>query len=187
MVQCSGRLLRLVYTLFSLFAERKELRREKLCRFGTVAATWRAHEKCVIDSSEFTSCNHTTATIYAKYVCLVDSNAHKSNWSLSSLCVSDIISIGGAHIKSPKPLPPAIKAFLDGAQHGVIYFSFGSIVKSSQLPKQLIQAFFSEFSHSFYDFKFISMGIGNYNWLKKFQVHLSSSSSACFGNMRINH
>lgn len=57
----------------------------------------------------------------------------------------DIISIGGAHIKAPKPLPPAIKAFLDGAEHGVIYFSFGSIVKSSQLPKELIQAFFGEF------------------------------------------
>jgi glucuronosyltransferase len=42
--------------------------------------------------------------------------------------VTGMIQVGGLHIKStPSPLPADIKEFLDGAQHGVVYFSLGNI------------------------------------------------------------
>lgn len=55
-----------------------------------------------------------------------------------------VIPIGGAHIKPAKPLPNELKTFLDGAKHGAIYFSLGSNLKSSLLPKHHIQAFLSK-------------------------------------------
>lgn len=58
---------------------------------------------------------------------------------------SDVINIGGAHIKPTKPLPQDIQEFLDKAKHGVIYFSIGSILQSSKLPKDKLTAFIGEF------------------------------------------
>lgn len=68
-----------------------------------------------------------------------------------------VIAIGGAHVKPPKPLPTDVKQFLDEAEHGVIYFSLGSILHSSKLSTELIQTFlgvkfdvfFFTFSHQF--------------------------------------
>lgn len=63
---------------------------------------------------------------------------------------SDVISIGGAHIKPSKPLPNDLQMFLDGAEaaeHGVIYFSLGSILHTSKLPKNLIQTFLGRSNH----------------------------------------
>lgn len=54
---------------------------------------------------------------------------------------SGVIAIGGAHVQRPKPLTNDIKQFLDEAEHGVIYFSLGSILHSSKLSAQLIQIF----------------------------------------------
>lgn len=39
-----------------------------------------------------------------------------------------LVYIGGAHIKEPKPLPNDLQVFIDGAEHGVIYFSFGTVI-----------------------------------------------------------
>lgn len=47
------------------------------------------------------------------------------------------IEIGGFHIKNKtNPLPDDIKAFIDSAEHGVIYFSLGSNVKPSVMDEQ---------------------------------------------------
>ena len=35
--------------------------------------------------------------------------------------------VGGIHIMEPKPLPPNIQEFLDGAHHGAIVFAFGTV------------------------------------------------------------
>lgn len=43
-----------------------------------------------------------------------------------------IVNIGGAHIKSGKPLPENIQKFLDGAKDGAIYFSLGLCVNFSR-------------------------------------------------------
>lgn len=56
-----------------------------------------------------------------------------------------VIPIGGAHIKPAKPLAKELQTFLDGAKHGAIYFSLGSNLKSSLLPKHHIQAFLSKY------------------------------------------
>ncbi|XP_049948379.1 UDP-glycosyltransferase UGT5-like [Schistocerca serialis cubense] len=41
--------------------------------------------------------------------------------------------------------PPNLQEFLDGAEHGVIYFSLGSNVRSNALPMEKIQAFLEAF------------------------------------------
>lgn len=65
-------------------------------------------------------------------------------------CIHDSgqINIGGAHIKPTKPLPVELQRFLDEAKDGVIYFSLGSVVKSSKLPKDKIRAFLGIFYHN---------------------------------------
>ncbi|XP_076655536.1 UDP-glucosyltransferase 2-like isoform X3 [Halictus rubicundus] len=48
----------------------------------------------------------------------------------------NVVEVGGLHI-SPKinPLPQDIKKFLDEAHEGVLYFNFGSMVKTSTIPE----------------------------------------------------
>lgn len=50
----------------------------------------------------------------------------------------NMIEVGGMHVnrKAPKPLPEDIRKFVEGAEHGVIYFSLGSNLKSKDLPKE---------------------------------------------------
>lgn len=50
-----------------------------------------------------------------------------------------IINIGGAHIKEPKALPNDLQTFLDDAKHGVIFFSFGTYVKCSEMPSEQLK------------------------------------------------
>lgn len=56
-----------------------------------------------------------------------------------------LIYIGGAHIKSPKPLPNDLQEFLDGAKYGVIFFSLGSVVNASKMPKAKLNIFLGKF------------------------------------------
>lgn len=55
--------------------------------------------------------------------------------------VSGMIDVGGMHIQNPKPLPDDIRAFIDGAEDGVIFFSLGTQVQSSQMPAAQLNAF----------------------------------------------
>ncbi|XP_055628473.1 UDP-glycosyltransferase UGT5-like [Toxorhynchites rutilus septentrionalis] len=49
--------------------------------------------------------------------------------------VTGMIEVGGMHVnRVPNPLPANIKAFMDNATDGVIYFSMGSNIKSKDLP-----------------------------------------------------
>ncbi|XP_055313499.1 UDP-glucosyltransferase 2-like [Sitodiplosis mosellana] len=50
-----------------------------------------------------------------------------------------IVYVGGAHIKPPKPLPADLQRFIDEAQYGVIYFSLGTVLKTSQMPADKLQ------------------------------------------------
>lgn len=56
----------------------------------------------------------------------------------------NIINIGGSHIKPARSLPDDIKTFLDGAKDGAIYFSFGTIMKSSRMPADKLKAILGE-------------------------------------------
>lgn len=72
-------------------------------------------------------------------------NTNEITEFLGHFSIEGVIPIGGAHIQPAKPLPDNIKTFLDGAEHGAIYFSLGSNLRSSLLPAHRIQAFLSEF------------------------------------------
>uniref|UniRef100_A0A1Q3FSB8 UDP-glucuronosyltransferase n=1 Tax=Culex tarsalis TaxID=7177 RepID=A0A1Q3FSB8_CULTA len=45
-----------------------------------------------------------------------------------------LVNIAGAHIRPPKQLPEELQRFMDGAEHGVIYFSLGAYLQSSEIP-----------------------------------------------------
>ncbi|RZB40113.1 2-hydroxyacylsphingosine 1-beta-galactosyltransferase-like, partial [Asbolus verrucosus] len=60
--------------------------------------------------------------------------------------VPNMIEIGGFHVKPPKKLPQDLQEFLDSAKEGVIYFSLGSNLKSSQLPVEKRDALLKTFS-----------------------------------------
>ncbi|EDV93638.1 UDP-glycosyltransferase UGT5 isoform X1 [Drosophila grimshawi] len=53
----------------------------------------------------------------------------------------NMIEVGGMHInRKRQQLPQNIEDFINGAQHGVIYFSLGSNLKSSALPLEMREA-----------------------------------------------
>ncbi|XP_017081810.2 UDP-glycosyltransferase UGT5 [Drosophila eugracilis] len=58
----------------------------------------------------------------------------------------NMISVGGLHILPPKPLPEHIKNFLDEAEHGAIYFSLGSQVRSADMPPEKLKIFLEVFA-----------------------------------------
>uniref|UniRef100_A0A6M2DWR1 UDP-glucuronosyltransferase n=1 Tax=Xenopsylla cheopis TaxID=163159 RepID=A0A6M2DWR1_XENCH len=55
--------------------------------------------------------------------------------------------VGGLHItREPAPLPKDLQQLLDNAKQGVIYFSFGSMVKSETIPQESLQIMLDSFS-----------------------------------------
>lgn len=57
----------------------------------------------------------------------------------------NLVYIGGAHVKEPKPLPQDLQKFIDESEHGVIYFSFGTVVDGLFLNSDKLQVFLGEF------------------------------------------
>lgn len=85
-------------------------------------------------------------TVEALYrnVSMIFTNTHKST-SKPRPQMPGIINVGGAHIKPPKPLPNHLKEFLDNSKHGVIFFSLGSFLQASAMPKEKLQVFLEVF------------------------------------------
>uniref|UniRef100_A0A182QE42 UDP-glucuronosyltransferase n=1 Tax=Anopheles farauti TaxID=69004 RepID=A0A182QE42_9DIPT len=55
--------------------------------------------------------------------------------------VPNMVEVGGMHVnRKPNPLPEDIRKLLDDAPHGVIYFSMGSNIQSTQLPVEKREA-----------------------------------------------
>lgn len=73
-----------------------------------------------------------------KNISLVLLNTHRSVQSPRP-SMPTILNIGGAHIKDPKPLPGDLQKFLDESTNGAIYFSLGTVLKTSQMPKEKLQ------------------------------------------------
>ena len=48
--------------------------------------------------------------------------------------------------KPPQPLPDDLASFVDSAEHGVIFVSFGSVVKASKMPEAKRKAMLAVFS-----------------------------------------
>ena len=59
--------------------------------------------------------------------------------------IANTISIGGIHCREGKPLPNDINDFLDKAKSGAVYVSFGSVIKSSLMSKEKLDAFLETF------------------------------------------
>ncbi|XP_018573405.1 UDP-glucuronosyltransferase 2B15-like [Anoplophora glabripennis] len=76
---------------------------------------------------------------------LVLSNAHPI-FETPRPYVPNIICIGGVHIQETKPLPQDLKDFLDKSHNGVVYFSLGSHMKTSALPKDVFNSILRAFS-----------------------------------------
>ncbi|CAG9854065.1 unnamed protein product [Phyllotreta striolata] len=58
----------------------------------------------------------------------------------------NIVPIGGYHVSPPKPLPGNIKRFLDESKEGVVLFSMGSNLKSSNFKPETRRALLNAFS-----------------------------------------
>lgn len=48
---------------------------------------------------------------------------------------SYVVELGGFHIKESQPLDSEIKEILDSAKDGVIYVSWGSMIRAETLPE----------------------------------------------------
>ncbi|PSN29221.1 hypothetical protein C0J52_28023 [Blattella germanica] len=60
--------------------------------------------------------------------------------------VPALIELGPIHLRETKPLPKELKEFLDGSPEGVVYFSFGSHVRTDGMPSTKIKMFLDAFS-----------------------------------------
>lgn len=56
-----------------------------------------------------------------------------------------IVEIGGIHIKEPQPLDNELQEFLDSAVDGVIYVSWGSLIRAETLPEDKRNALLTTF------------------------------------------
>lgn len=79
-----------------------------------------------------------------KNVSLVLMNSHVSNFQPVPT-VPKMIAIGGYHVQPPKGLPKDLKDYLDKAEHGVVYFSMGSILKSKNMPREKVEVLLGAF------------------------------------------
>uniref|UniRef100_A0A182J0C5 UDP-glucuronosyltransferase n=1 Tax=Anopheles atroparvus TaxID=41427 RepID=A0A182J0C5_ANOAO len=89
---------------------------------------------------------------YPKYtdvrrnVSLVLLNTHFSQ-SMPRPYLPNVVEVGGLQIKAkPDPLPKDIREWLDGAEHGVVYFCLGSNLKSADLPQKKLDAILNTFA-----------------------------------------
>ncbi|XP_037931783.1 UDP-glucosyltransferase 2-like [Teleopsis dalmanni] len=81
-----------------------------------------------------------------KNISLVFTNHHFSQGPIRPN-VPAMVEIGGIQIKEkPDPLPEDIKQHLDSAKNGAIFFSLGSTVKSSHVPKEKTKMWFDVLS-----------------------------------------
>ncbi|CAL4100362.1 unnamed protein product, partial [Meganyctiphanes norvegica] len=61
--------------------------------------------------------------------------------------VQNVVYAGGIHLKDAKPLTGELKEWVESSgDAGFIYMSFGSIIKSSQMPEEYRQVFIKAFS-----------------------------------------
>ncbi|XP_059050105.1 UDP-glycosyltransferase UGT5-like isoform X2 [Achroia grisella] len=63
----------------------------------------------------------------------------------SRILSPQLLEIGGIHIATPKQVSKDIEEFLANADHGVIYFSFGSNLKSNTMSEKKLQQFLEAF------------------------------------------
>lgn len=97
--------------------------------------------------NEFFSESRSSLDDIRKNVSLVLLNTHFS-LAFPRPYVPNMIEIGGIQVnKKAKELPKNIKDFIESAEHGVIYFSLGSNMKSKSLPEDKRDALIGSFKN----------------------------------------
>lgn len=82
---------------------------------------------------------------------LVLVNSHFS-LTQSKPFASNVIEVGGIHIRQQKPLPKDLQSILDTSESGAVLVSFGSLVRATTLPESTLYTLlhvFSQFPHRF--------------------------------------
>ncbi|VVD00234.1 unnamed protein product [Leptidea sinapis] len=92
----------------------------------------------------------TNYDILRKNVHMLSINSHPI-WYDNQPLPLNLVSMWGIHNKTPKDLPQELKTYLDSSKRGVIYLSFGTNVKWSQLPQEKFEIFKEVFSNLQYD------------------------------------
>ncbi|XP_069672948.1 UDP-glucosyltransferase 2-like [Periplaneta americana] len=59
--------------------------------------------------------------------------------------VPAVVEVGGIHIQEPRSLPEDLQRFINESEHGVIYFSFGSMVQCETMPQEKLKALLGAF------------------------------------------
>ncbi|XP_025411428.1 UDP-glucuronosyltransferase 2A3-like isoform X2 [Sipha flava] len=76
---------------------------------------------------------HPDAETLLRNVSMVFLNTH-SSFDMAKPLATNFKEIGGIHLKPFKPLPADLQEFIDSAEHGVIYFNLGSVVRMEDMP-----------------------------------------------------
>ncbi|KAL4715802.1 hypothetical protein ACJJTC_006381 [Scirpophaga incertulas] len=63
----------------------------------------------------------------------------------SILYPANVIEVGGYHVAKPKQLTGDLKQFVEGAESGIIYVSFGSMAKVSDMPQKYLESILGAF------------------------------------------
>ncbi|CAG4945804.1 unnamed protein product [Parnassius apollo] len=58
----------------------------------------------------------------------------------SNIFPQNVIEVGGYHVANPKQLPEDLRKFIEASPHGVIYISFGSMLKAASMPRDKIDS-----------------------------------------------
>lgn len=91
-------------------------------------------------NSNFPSPKYPSQDQVLRNTSLILSNYHFSQ-GIPNANLPNVIEIGGIQIETElSPLPKDMQEFLDNAEEGVIYFSFGSNLQSDKLPKAKVNA-----------------------------------------------
>ncbi|XP_049787775.1 UDP-glucosyltransferase 2-like [Schistocerca cancellata] len=60
--------------------------------------------------------------------------------------VPAMIEVGGLHIQQPKPLPKELQELFDSSEHGVVYFSMGTLLRLDALPREQLRGILRAFA-----------------------------------------
>lgn len=61
--------------------------------------------------------------------------------------VPNLVQVGGLHIKAPPgQLDPGVRRWMDEAEHGVVFFSLGSLIRAATMPAAMREALLAAFA-----------------------------------------